>query len=182
MQTSTTRILTTHTGSLPRPPQVVELMLAEWNSPGPKKAELADAVTQAVTDVVAKQVAVGLDVINDGEQGRPDYTVHVKDRLTGFEGPSSTPLGTGESEFPELAQILLQFASPFQHRPACSGPVAWSDFPAAEADIAQAQARDRAASRPRSSSSPRRRPARSRAISRTATTRPKRNTCSRSPT
>ena len=139
MQTSTARILTTHTGSLPRPPQVVELMLAEWTAPGPKKTELAAAVTQAVTDVVEKQVAVGLDVINDGEQGRPDYTVHIKDRLTGFQGPSSTPLGTGESEFPELAQILLQFASPFQHRPACSGPVAWSDFPAAEADIAQAK-------------------------------------------
>ena len=182
MQTSTTRILTTHTGSLPRPPQVVELMLAEWNAPGPKKAALAEAVTQAVTDVVEKQVAVGLDVINDGEQGRPDYTVHVKDRLTGFEGPSSTPLGTGESEFPELAQILLQFASPFQHRPACSGPVAWSDFPAAEADIAQAK---RATARRQGRGvflSPRPRPARSPAISRTATTRPKRNTCSRSPT
>ena len=89
--------------------------------------------------MVEKQVACGLDVINDGEQGRPDYTVHVKARLTGFEGPSATPLGTGESEFPELAQILLQFASPFQHRPACSGPVAWRDFPATEADIAQAK-------------------------------------------
>src|SRR5690349_11842286 len=120
MKRSTSRILTTHTGSLPRPPQVVELMLAEWTSPGPKKAALAEAVTAAVRDVVERQVAVGLDVINDGEQGRPDYTVHVKDRLTGFHGPSATPLGTGESEFPELAQILLQFASPFQHRPACS--------------------------------------------------------------
>ena len=78
--------------------------------------------------MVEKQVACGLDVINDSEQGRPDYTVHVKARLTGFEGPSATPLGTGESEFPESAQILLQFASPFQHRPACSGPVAWRDF------------------------------------------------------
>ena len=139
MKTSTSRILTTHTGSLPRPARVVELMLEEWKSPGPKKAALAEAVASAVAEVVEKQVAVGLDVVNDGEQGRPDYTVHVKDRLTGFEGPSSTPLGTGEAEFPELAQILLQFASPFQHRPACSGPVAWRDFPAAEADIAQAK-------------------------------------------
>ncbi len=139
MKTSTDRILTTHTGSLPRPPAVVELMLAEWKSPGPKKAALAEAVAGAVTEAVGKQVAAGLDIINDGEQGRPDYTVHVKDRLTGFEGPSATPLGTGESEFPELAQILLQFASPFQYRPACSGPVGWRDFPAAEADIAQAK-------------------------------------------
>ena len=67
-------------------------------------------------------------MINDGEQGRADYTVHVKDRLTGFEGASAAPLGTGEPEFPELALLLGQFASPFQHRPACSGPVAWKDF------------------------------------------------------
>ena len=47
----------------------------------------------------------GIDVINDGEQGRTDYTVHVIDRLTGFEGERAPPLGTGEPEFPELAAI-----------------------------------------------------------------------------
>jgi 5-methyltetrahydropteroyltriglutamate--homocysteine methyltransferase len=139
VKSSAKRVLTTHTGSLPRPPDVVELMLAEWQAPGTRKAALADAVAQAVSGVVKKQVEVVLDIINDGEQGRLDYTVHVKDRLTGFEGPSATPLGTGEPEFPELALILQQFASPFQHRPACTGPVAWRDFPAAEADIAQAK-------------------------------------------
>src|SRR5665213_842813 len=77
----------------------------------------------------------GLGIINDGEQGRTDYTVHVLDRLTGYEGETSPPLGTGEPEFPELAEILKHFASPFQHRPACSGPVAWKDWAAAEADI-----------------------------------------------
>jgi 5-methyltetrahydropteroyltriglutamate--homocysteine methyltransferase len=110
VKSSAKRVLTTHTGSLPRPPDVVELMLAEWQAPGTRKAALADAVAQAVSGVVKKQVEVGLDIINDGEQGRLDYTVHVKDRLTGFEGPSATPLGTGEPEFPELALILQQFA------------------------------------------------------------------------
>ena len=90
--------------------------------------------------MVRKQIEAGLDVINDGEQGRTDYTVHVLDRLTGFEGKSTPPLGTGEPEFPELAAILSQFATPFQHRPACSGPVAWKDWPAAQADIARAKA------------------------------------------
>ena len=140
MKRSTTRILTTHTGSLPRPPQVVELMLAEQKNPGAKAAELEAAVRRAVADVVRKQIDCGLDVINDGEQGRTDYTVHVKDRLTGFDGPSSPPLGTGEPDFPELSAMLAYFASPFQHRPACSGPVAWKDFPALEADIARAKA------------------------------------------
>jgi 5-methyltetrahydropteroyltriglutamate--homocysteine methyltransferase len=140
MKRSSDRILTTHTGSLPRPPRVVELMLEEHKQPGAKAAELAEAVRRAVADVVEKQIASGLDVINDGEQGRTDYTVHVKDRLTGFDGPSSPPLGTGEPEFPELSAMLAYFASPFQHRPACSGPVAWKDFPALEADIARAKA------------------------------------------
>jgi 5-methyltetrahydropteroyltriglutamate--homocysteine methyltransferase len=139
MQRSTDRIITTHTGSLPRPARVVELLLSEKKGGG-DRAALAAAVRDAVAEVVQRQIAAGLDVINDGEQGRTDYTVHVIDRLTGFEGQSTPPLGTGEPEFPELAALLSQFASPFQHRPACSGPVAWKDWPAAEADIARAKA------------------------------------------
>jgi 5-methyltetrahydropteroyltriglutamate--homocysteine methyltransferase len=140
MQRSTKRILTTHTGSLPRPPQVVELLLAETKQPGSSRAALEAAVRAAVDDVVQKQVATGLDVINDGEQGRTDYTVHVIDRLTGFEGKLAPPRGTGEPEFPELAALLTQFASPFQRWPACSGPVRWKDWPQAAADIARAKA------------------------------------------
>ena len=139
MRRSTTRILTTHTGSLPRPAKLVELLLAERKGAADRAAVDA-AVRDAVADVVQKQIAVGLDAINDGEQGRTDYTVHVVDRLTGFEGPSTPPRGTGEPEFPELAALLSQFASPFQHRPACSGPVAWKDFDAALADIDRAKA------------------------------------------
>jgi 5-methyltetrahydropteroyltriglutamate--homocysteine methyltransferase len=129
------RILTTHTGSLPRTRKVVELLLAEEKSPGARKAELDAAVREAVTGVVAKQIECGLDIVNDGEQGRTDYTVHVLKRLTGFEGESAPPLGTGEPEFPELAEILKHFASPFQHRPACNGAVGWKDFAAVQADI-----------------------------------------------
>jgi 5-methyltetrahydropteroyltriglutamate--homocysteine methyltransferase len=135
MQRSTDRILTTHTGSLPRTKEVVDLLLAEQREPDKHKQALAAAVDRAVKHVVAKQVECGLDIVNDGEQGRTDYTVHVLDRLTGFEGESAAPMGTGEPEFPELAEILKQFASPFQHRPACSGPVGWKDFAAAQADI-----------------------------------------------
>jgi 5-methyltetrahydropteroyltriglutamate--homocysteine methyltransferase len=139
MNRSTDRILTTHTGSLPRPPQVVELLLAEQKSPGTQTAALNTAVASAVAEVVRRQIDCGLDVINDGEQGRVDYTSYVKDRLTGFDGPSSPPLGTGEPDFPELSAMLAYFASPFQHRPACSGAVAWKDFPALEADVVRAK-------------------------------------------
>jgi 5-methyltetrahydropteroyltriglutamate--homocysteine methyltransferase len=140
MRRSGKSILTTHTGSLPRPAKVVELLLAEKAKPGSQRASLDAAVGEAVAGVVRKQIEAGIDIINDGEQGRTDYTVHVLDRLTGFEGESTPPLGTGEPEFPELAAILSQFATPFQHRPACSGPVAWKDWAAAEADIARAKA------------------------------------------
>jgi 5-methyltetrahydropteroyltriglutamate--homocysteine methyltransferase len=140
MQRSAERILTTHTGSLPRPANVVELLLEEQKHPGTKTAALSAAVRQAVAGVVAKQMACGLDVINDGEQGRTDYTTYVKDRLAGFDGPSAPPLGTGEPDFPELSALLAYFSSPFQHRPACSSELGWKDFPALEADIAQAKA------------------------------------------
>jgi 5-methyltetrahydropteroyltriglutamate--homocysteine methyltransferase len=139
MKHSTERILTTHTGSLPRPADVVELLLAEEEHPGSRKAEFDDAVAAAIDDVVRKQVAAGIDIINDGEQGRPDYTSHVKNRLTGYDGPSSPPLGTGEEGFPELSALLAQFASPLQNRPMCSGAVGWRDWPAAAADIARAK-------------------------------------------
>jgi 5-methyltetrahydropteroyltriglutamate--homocysteine methyltransferase len=139
MQRSTNRILTTHTGSLPRPTALVQLLLEDGQRPSANRAALEAAVRNAVAGVVAKQIECGLDIINDGEQGRTDYTVHVKDRLSGFEGPSSEPRGTGDEEFPELALLLKQFASPFQHRPACSGPIGWKDWPAVEADLARAK-------------------------------------------
>jgi 5-methyltetrahydropteroyltriglutamate--homocysteine methyltransferase len=140
MRRSTDRILTTHTGSLPRPQELVDLMLAEQSQPGSQRAALEAAAGRAVTAAVKQQIACGIDVINDGEQARTDYTVHVKDRLSGFAGPSAPPLGTGHDEYPELSALLKQFASPFQHRPACSGPVTWQDWPAAQADIDRAKA------------------------------------------
>ena len=122
MHRSTDRILTTHTGSLPRTAKVVELLLAEQRSRARASAELQAAVREAVAGVARKQIECGLDIINDGEQGRTDYTVHVLDRLTGFEGESAPPLGTGEAEFPELAAaaqaVRLAVPAPAEmHRP-----------------------------------------------------------------
>jgi 5-methyltetrahydropteroyltriglutamate--homocysteine methyltransferase len=135
MKRSSDRILTTHTGSLPRTAKVVDELLAEQKNPGARKKELTAAVREAIAQVVEKQIECGIDIVNDGEQGRTDYTVHVLDRLSGFEGDSTPPLGTGDAEFPELAQLLTHFASPFQHRPSCTGEVGWKDFSAALADI-----------------------------------------------
>ena len=136
MKQSTDRILTTHTGSLPRPPDMLGLLVEEQQARLSERAQLDSSVRAAVQGVFNRQAETGLDVINDGEQGRIDYTVYVKDRLTGYDG-ESTPLGgmTSDVEFPELAELLKPFASPFQVRPTCTGPIEWEDWPAVEMDI-----------------------------------------------
>jgi 5-methyltetrahydropteroyltriglutamate--homocysteine methyltransferase len=136
MKQSIDRILTTHTGSLPRPPNMLGLLVEEQQRRLGERSQLDDSVNAAVRDVFSRQVETGLDVVNDGEQGRVDYTVYVKDRLTGYEG-ENVPLGgmTDDVEFPELAELLKPFASPFQVRPTCTGPIDWMDWPAVETDI-----------------------------------------------
>ena len=135
MQRSTTRILTTHTGSLPRPRDLVGLLRDREEGRRPAEDALQDRTRAAVFEAVKKQAEIGLAIINDGEQGRVDYTVYVKDRLTGFEGESTPWPNPDAEEFPEWTEMARQFAPPFQKRPACTGPVAWKDWPAVERDI-----------------------------------------------
>ncbi len=146
MKQSTDHILTTHTGSLPRPPDMLGLLVEEQQRRLSERSQLDNSVRDAVRGVFQRQVETGLDVVNDGEQGRVDYTVYVKDRLTGYDG-ESTPLGgmTDDVEFPELAELLKPFASPFQVRPTCTGPIDWMDWPAVETDIENLRAASAAA-------------------------------------
>ena len=114
----TDRILTTHTGSLPRPRDLVALLQAREEGRAP--TGLDARVQAAVLDVVKRQAATGLSIVNDGEQGRADYTVYVKDRLTGFDGESTPLPNLDAEEFPEWTEMARQFAPPFQRRPACT--------------------------------------------------------------
>jgi 5-methyltetrahydropteroyltriglutamate--homocysteine methyltransferase len=132
---STDRILTTHTGSLPRPRDLLTLLQDREEGRLSTETVLHERVRSAVEDVVKKQTEIGLSVINDGEQGRADYTIYVKDRLTGFSGESAPWPNTDAEEFPEWAEMARQFAPPFQKRPACTGPIEWKDWPAVERDI-----------------------------------------------
>jgi len=132
---STDRILTTHTGSLPRPRDLLTLLQEREEGRLHGEAALRDRTRSAVLDIVRKQAEIGLSVINDGEQGRADYTIYVKDRLTGFSGESTPWPNTDAEEFPEWAEMARQFAPPFQKRPACTGPIEWKDWPAVERDI-----------------------------------------------
>jgi 5-methyltetrahydropteroyltriglutamate--homocysteine methyltransferase len=135
MKRSLERMLTTHTGSLPRPNQLLGLLRDREEGRGDAEPALHERTRSAVFDVVRRQREAGLSVINDGEQGRADYTIYVKDRLTGFDGESLPWPNADAEEFPEWTEMARQFAPPFQKRPACTGPVAWKDWPAVERDI-----------------------------------------------
>ena len=135
MKRSTDRIRTTHTGSLPRPRDLLRLLQDHEEGRSNANRELAERMRSAVLDIVEKQRETGLSAINDGEQGRADYTIYVKDRLTGFGGESAPWPNPDAAEFPEWTEMARQLAPAFQKRPACTGPVAWKDWPAVERDI-----------------------------------------------
>jgi len=133
---STDRILTTHTGSLPRPKDLLRLLQDHEEGRLSAETRLPSRTRAAVLDIVKKQRETGLSVVNDGEQGRADYTIYVKDRLTGFAGESSSWPNPDAEEFPEWTEMARQFAPPFQKRPACTGPIEWKDRTAVQKDVA----------------------------------------------
>jgi 5-methyltetrahydropteroyltriglutamate--homocysteine methyltransferase len=133
---SARRFLTTHTGSLPRSEALIRTMFAREEGVPVDPAALAAHVDAAVIDVVARQAAAGIDVVNDGEQSKPSYATYVKDRLTGFDG-TSQPLEYADLvDFPGMARRV--FGDPGRARrktPACTGPITVRDAAAAEADV-----------------------------------------------
>jgi 5-methyltetrahydropteroyltriglutamate--homocysteine methyltransferase len=95
MLRSTDRIRTTHVGSLARPPALLDLMQAAAQGRPVDPGELAAAERQAVTDVVARQRAAGLDMVSDGEQTKTGFYAYIGQRLGGFEPQTGgDPLGS----------------------------------------------------------------------------------------
>jgi 5-methyltetrahydropteroyltriglutamate--homocysteine methyltransferase len=136
MTTSTDRILTTHTGSLPRPERLVQLMFAKEEGRPVDPDRLAEQVRDAVANVVRRQREVGVDVPSDGEQSKPGYATYVKDRLTGFEGDSQEFRYQDVADFPELNRRV--FSDPGRARrrmPACVAPITRRDAGAVQRDI-----------------------------------------------
>ena len=136
MKRSTERFLTTHTGSLPRPDDLVRTMYAKEEGVPVERAALAARVRAAVADVVQKQVAAGIDLVNDGEMSKPSYATYIKDRLDGFGGTGNTFVYQDLAHFPKLAQRV--FGDPGRSRrktPACNGPIAVRDGAEAMADV-----------------------------------------------
>src|SRR5215475_8373946 len=104
MKHSTDRILTTHTGSLPRPEDLVTMLYAKDKGEPQDQAVFEKRVSDAVVEMVRKQVECGVDVVNDGEAGKIGYSTYVKDRLTGFEGAAAPVRAADLLEFPAYAR------------------------------------------------------------------------------
>src|SRR5437899_7308273 len=107
MQRSTERFLTTHTGSLPRPDDLIRMMYAKEEGVPVDAAALAARVRAAVAEVVKKQGDAGIDLINDGELSKPSYATYIKDRLNGFGGTGNTFVYQDLADFPKLAQKVF---------------------------------------------------------------------------
>ena len=137
MKRSTSRILTTHTGSLPRSPELQELLREREDQRGFDETVFHSSVRDAVGAIVNRQRDAGIDVVNDGEQGRSQYATYVKERLTGFDGQRMvrSHVRLDDADFPDFAATQTHMSSRNMPQPACTGPIDWKDWPAVERDI-----------------------------------------------
>ena len=141
MKTSKDRILTTHTGSLPRPKPLFDLII------GRERGEKIDAgafeaeTAKAVDEVVGRQLAAGIDIVSDGEMSKPSYTTYIRHRVDGIapdpraaEKGRDIMIGRDLLEFPDFATRRRNFSdSAF---PGCVGPLKYKDRSALDRDLA----------------------------------------------
>jgi len=136
MKRSTERFLTTHTGSLPRPEDLVRMMYAKEEGVPVDHKALGARIRSAVEEVVHKQAGEGVDIVNDGEMSKPSYATYVKDRLDGFGGTGNTFVYQDLVGFPNLAKRV--FGDPGRSRrktPGCNAPIGVRDAQAARDDV-----------------------------------------------
>jgi len=141
MQTSRERILTTHTGSLPRPPELRALLVKKDQGEAYDKVELKRLTHEAVIGIVRRQAEFGVDVINDGEMSKPGYSTYVADRLSGFAGhePAKPRLDTRDHPNFNAAYERMTGAN-VARRAVCVGPIAMQDREPLQEDIANLKA------------------------------------------
>ena len=146
MKHSTDRILTTHCGSLARPKDLLDLMKAKLTGESYDQVQYANRITSAVAEVVRTQAESGIDVVTDGEQGKPGFFTYVRERLTGFE--AKTPPKAGWQQWAaEVAAFPEYYEKYFSRRMmggsiaprtplVCTGPIAYRGQEAIRQDIA----------------------------------------------
>ena len=137
MSSDPPRILTTHVGSLPRAADVLQYLVKKENGAvlqeTGEEAAFRCSLSAAVRDVVARQVQLGLDWVNDGEMSKFAYSTYVTERLSGFAGHEKGKAPSDVLDFPEYAK--RSGGLPVK-RPLCQGPVAVKDTVPLAADLA----------------------------------------------
>ena len=148
MKRSTERFLTTHVGSLARPPGLLELMFARERGQDYDPDAFKSSVRNAVNDVVARQAEAGVDIICDGEQGKASFLTYVAERLGGFEardeeGEDLWKESRETLAFPEFYEAHKRYREGIVARPVrlvCTGPVTYTGHEALKQDIANIKA------------------------------------------
>ncbi|HLZ22945.1 MAG TPA: cobalamin-independent methionine synthase II family protein [Ktedonobacterales bacterium] len=141
MKRSTDAIITTHTGSLPRPDDLVELLYAtESDTPRVDQEQLAQRVRRAVAEIVQQQLEAGIDIVNDGEMSKVSYSTYVSARLSGFDSHVQVQRypRADAAAFPRYAEwnAKQQQGAARIKRFACTGPVTYVGEAQLQADIA----------------------------------------------
>jgi 5-methyltetrahydropteroyltriglutamate--homocysteine methyltransferase len=136
MLRSTDRFLTTHTGSLPRPDDLIRMMVAKEEGVPVDRAALDARVRETIAEIVGRQIGAGIDIINDGEMSKPSYATYVKDRLSGFGGSGNTYVFHDLVEFPRsAARVFGDPGRKTRKAPACTGPIEVSDRGSPKTDV-----------------------------------------------
>jgi 5-methyltetrahydropteroyltriglutamate--homocysteine methyltransferase len=141
MRASTARILTTHVGSLPRSHAVTDVLFARERGETVDARADAAVIKAAVAEVVRRQVAVGIDVVSDGEMSKISYATYIAQRFSGFGGDTPREPGQDLVEFPGLLTKLAERGSTAKYRrPRCIAEVKLSDAEPLRADLRNMQA------------------------------------------
>ena len=141
MKHSTDRILTTHVGSLPRPPELIAMVRAKLRGEAVDPQAHAKVLRDSVAGIVRKQVALGIDVIDDGEFGKPSFVSYGNERLGGFsprrDGGGISPWAQSREAlaFPEFYQTQMGSVSSQHARLVCTGPVTYTGQAALKTDL-----------------------------------------------
>src|ERR1700674_5376250 len=141
MRLSTDRILTTHVGSLPRSQAVTDVLFAcERGDTVDARAD-ATVISDAVAEVVRRQVEIGIDVVSDGEMSKISYATYIARRFSGFGGDTPREPGQDLVEFPGLLTKLAERGSTAKYRrPRCVGEIGVSDTEPLQDDVRNLQA------------------------------------------
>jgi 5-methyltetrahydropteroyltriglutamate--homocysteine methyltransferase len=107
MKLSTEKILTTHAGSMPRGEPLGSMLIDEEDGKRVDRKKIDEVTEERVAHILEKEIEAGVDIANDGEQGRVGFQTYVPQRWSGFGGESSRPYGKEFIEFPKFTERMM---------------------------------------------------------------------------